>query len=97
MWEGRAVQFAHSLRNAAGRGASNPFDAPAVDFEDEEARRAEGFFDEGVRSPDAAVPGAPRPNRTEGDDKYPWNLGFWMNFFDVDTKASACVRACVRF
>ena len=30
--------------------------------------------------------GMQAPARTEGDDRYPWQIGFWRNMFDVDTK-----------
>jgi hypothetical protein len=77
---------------AAGRAPSNPFDAPAVDFDAEEGRNADDFFAGGVGGAPAGgggggSGGAPQgQGRTEGDDKYPWQMGFWRNMFDVDTK-----------
>jgi hypothetical protein len=66
---------------APGPRASNPFDAPAIDFSDAETRNSEDFFGSGGGSAPVASAG-----RIEGDDKYPWQVGFWRSMFDVDTK-----------
>jgi hypothetical protein len=64
-------------------GGSNPFDAPAVDFSDAEIRQSDDFFG----APSSGAPaGLASPARVEGDDKYPWQIGFWRSMFDVDTK-----------
>lgn len=78
---------------------SNPFGSgpPVVDFDAGETRRADSFFDDGGESgfggemPSGSGGGSggsgmQAPGRTEGDDRYPWQIGFWRNMFDVDTQ-----------
>ena len=74
---------------------NNPFDSHAVDFDASETQRADDFFASGgggSGDDDAGGFGSDQsegmraPERTEGDDRYFWQIGFWRNMFDVDTK-----------
>lgn len=77
--------------------SSNPFDAPAVSFDMEDQRRNDDFFSEstvpggatgfeGGGGGASGSGGVQSVTRREGDDRYPWQMGFWMNMFDVDTR-----------
>jgi hypothetical protein len=64
-----------------------------VDFDDSETRSADDFFDGGIASSGGGGGGGGGgvhpSDRSDGDDRYFWQMGFWRNMFDVDSKEVA--------